>query len=106
MADFGIGEAALIVSAISAAYGVYSSNQSQNLQEAAQSRAKKASALQARQQDEANNRANQKTPDVNAILAAAQQSAKGGPSSTLLTGPAGASPGIAGLGGTGSLLGG
>ena len=43
----------------------------------------------ARAADEATNRANQKRPNANAILAAAQQAAKGGMGGTLLTGPQG-----------------
>lgn len=105
MADFGIGEAALIVSAISAAYGIYSGERSSSMQEAAQSKAKKAALQQQRASDEANNRANQKTPDVNAILSAAQQSAKGGPAGTMLTGPSGVDPGALSLGKS-TLLGG
>ena len=55
--------------------------------------------------DEANNRANQKRPNANAILAAAQQAAKGGMGSTLLTGPQGVSSSEMSLGKS-TLLGG
>jgi hypothetical protein len=44
---------------------------------------------QATAAEEANNRANAKTPDVGAMLAANQQAAKAGGSSTMLTGPQG-----------------
>lgn len=46
-----------------------------------------------------------KAPDVNALLAAAQEAAKGGPSSTMLTGPSGIDPSALTLGKS-TLLGG
>jgi hypothetical protein len=39
--------------------------------------------------EQANNRANAKSPDITAVLSANEQSAKGGQSSTMLTGPTG-----------------
>ena len=57
------------------------------------------------QQKEQYNRANQKRPNANAILAAAQQAARGGMGSTLLTGPQGVNPGEMSLGKS-TLLGG
>ena len=44
---------------------------------------------QAAMGDEANNRANARTPDSAAILSAAQQAAKSGVGGTMLTGPTG-----------------
>ena len=54
--------------------------------------------------DEANNRANARTPDSSAILSAAQQAAKSGVSGTMLTGPTGVTADQLKLGKT-SLLG-
>jgi hypothetical protein len=39
--------------------------------------------------EQANNRANAKSPDITAVLSANEQAAKGGQSSTMLTGPTG-----------------
>lgn len=39
--------------------------------------------------DQANNRANAKSPDLGAIASATEQAAKGGQSGTMLTGPSG-----------------
>ena len=47
---------------------------------------------QAAASQEAVNRANQKMPDVGAIMSAAQQAARSGVSSTMLTGPTGIDP--------------
>lgn len=44
------------------------------------------------------NRANQKRPDTNALLAAAQQSGRAGASGTMLTGPQGIDPTALSLG--------
>lgn len=59
----------------------------------------------AKQADEDFNRANQKRPDTNAILAAAQDSVRGGTSGTMLTGAQGVDPETLKLGKT-TLLGG
>lgn len=59
-------------------------NQNKQL-ELARDNAKK----QAAYQDQAINRANQKTPDVAAIMSGAQRDAKNGGGSTMLTGPSG-----------------
>lgn len=53
----------------------------------------------------ANNRANQKTPDLAAMLAANQLAATGGQGSTMLTGPGGVNPNSLSLGKS-SLIGG
>ena len=59
---------------------------------------------QASQADQAFNAANQKRPDTSAILSAAQQSGKSGPSGTMVTGPQGIDPSSLTLGKT-TLLG-
>lgn len=59
---------------------------------------------QAADADQAMNRANQKKPDTSAILSAAQQSGKSGPSGTMVTGPQGVDPSSLSLGKT-TLLG-
>lgn len=53
---------------------------------------------QQRQAEQEMNRANQKGPDTSALLSAAQQSGRGGPSGTMLTGPAGIDPSALSLG--------
>lgn len=66
----------------------------------------KANALKTQQMsDEANNRANAKSPDSAALMSANMLAAKGGQSGTMLTGPQGIDPGSLTLGKT-SLLGG
>lgn len=65
-----------------------------------------ASALSTERKGElASNAANQKTPDIAAILSRAATAGKAGLSSTMLTGPSGVAPGSLNLGKT-SLLGG
>ena len=59
----------------------------------------------AKAQDEANNKVNQKRPDTSALYSANQQSAKNGPSSTMLTGSSGVDPSALQLGKS-TLLGG
>ena len=70
--------------------------QSQNVQAAEQ---------QMSMSQQANNRANQATPDTAAIMGMSQQAAKGGAGSTLLTGPGGIDPNQLALG-KNTLLGG
>lgn len=55
--------------------------------------------------DQANNRANAKSPDSAALMATNMMAAKGGQSGTMLTGPSGIDPGALTLG-KNSLLGG
>jgi hypothetical protein len=74
-------------------------------QERAQNEAASQAASQARRSEYAANEANRKTPDMNAIMQSASQAAKGGPASTMLTGPGGVDPNSLSLGKT-SLLGG
>ncbi len=64
----------------------------------AQDQARASADKQMKAADEANNMANQKRPDIGSILDFASQSAKGGPSSTMLTGATGVDPSTLSLG--------
>lgn len=97
--------AALAVSAVGTGYSIYQGERTADMQERAQRRSMAEAQKTAQSADEANNRANQKRPNANAILAAAQQAAKGGMGGTLLTGPQGANLGEMSLGKS-TLLGG
>ena len=97
--------AALAVAATGTGYSIYEGERSATAQNRSQRQALANSKATAQSADEANNRANQKRPNANAILAAAQQAAKGGMGGTLLTGPQGANLGEMSLGKS-TLLGG
>ena len=97
--------AALAVAAAGTGYSMYQGERTADMQKRAQRQALAGSRAAAKAADEANNRANQKRPNANAILAAAQQAAKGGMGGTLLTGPQGANLGEMSLGKS-TLLGG
>lgn len=84
------GTAAVVVMAASGAYSGYMQSEAASDQKNAQEDAVRRANKQAQAQEEATNRASQKKPDMSAILAAAQQAAKGGTSGTMLTGPQGA----------------
>ena len=99
---------AAILGAVAAAgmgYSIYEGERSATAQNRSQRQALANSRAAAQSADEANNRANQKRPNANAILDSAQQAAKGGMGGTLLTGPQGVSPGEMSLGKS-TLLGG
>lgn len=81
----GIAIASLVGSA-------YSADQSRKATNTATDAAKVNANKAASEQDRQVNAANAKAPDVNALLAAAQQQAKGGPASTMLTGSTGVDP--------------
>lgn len=103
--------AAAIIGAIAmvanTGYTIYEGERSADAQERSQRQALADAKATAQSADEANNRANQKRPNSNsnAILASAQQAAKGGMGGTLLTGPQGVNPGEMSLGKS-TLLGG
>ena len=97
-----IGAAAL---AASTGYSIYEGERSATAQKRAQRQALANSRATAQSADEANNRANQKRPNANATLAAAQQAARGGMGGTMLTGPQGVSSSELSLGKS-TLLGG
>ena len=101
--------AAAVVGAIALAantgYTIYEGERAANMRGDAQRLSMAEAQKTARAADEATNRANQKRPNANAILAAAQQAAKGGVGGTLLTGPQGVNTGELSLGKS-TLLGG
>jgi len=84
-----IGATAAVASTYVAYDSAKNSAEMQNKQLAlAEQTAKK----QAEDSDQAINRANQKTPDVQAIMSGSSRDAKGGGGGTMLTGPAGVDP--------------
>lgn len=84
--------AAAAASAVGAGVSIYQGQQQASAQRAAQQQAKDAAAKQADQADQANNRANAKSPDVAAMLTGNQNAATAGASGTMLTGTAGVNP--------------
>lgn len=105
----GVATIALIASAAAAAgglgYGIYSGQKQAGVQKKelaqqtqAQQQAEAGELSQERQNATAENAANQKTPDVSAILARAAQAGNQGLSSTMLTGPGGVNNGSLNLG--------
>lgn len=99
-----MGVTAAIAAVVGTSYAVYSGERANSKAEDAQEEAKQNQAKQESAADQAMNRANPKTPDTSALLSQIQQSAKGGPSGTMLTGPSGIDPKTLNLGKT-SLLG-
>ena len=97
--------AALAIAATGTGYSIYEGKRTAEAQEKAQRMSMAEAQKTARAADEETNRANQKRPNANAILAAAQQAAKGGMGSTMLTGPQGVSSSELSLGKS-TLLGG
>ena len=93
------------VAAASTAYSAYAQKEAAGDQRKAQDEATAKAEKNAKLADEASNRANQRRPDVNSIMSAAGQAARGGASGTMLTGPQGAGADAGSLGKT-SLLGG
>jgi len=78
---------AVAVGAIGA--NMYMSNRQEKAQRSAQKQAQQQAQQQVKQAEQDMNRANQKRPDSNALLSAAQQSGRAGASGTMLTGPQG-----------------
>jgi len=109
--SFGISAVAWagFAAATAVTYSAYTASQSaakaNETQQQAMQQAKVIADQQATTQTEQINRANAKSPDTGALLSANQQSAKGGISGTMLTGPAGIDPNTLSLGKS-SLLGG
>ncbi len=106
-AAIGAGAAAIGtgVSAASAMQGQQAQQDAARQQKKAQNQATAAAASQQRQSEMAINAANRRSPDVSSIMAGASKAASGGPSGTMLTGPAGVDPNSLALGRS-SLLGG
>ena len=100
-----LASAALALAAAGTGYSMYQGERTADMQKDAQLLSVAEARKTAKSADEATNRANQKRPNANAILAAAQQAAKGGMGGTLLTGPQGANLGELSLGKS-TLLGG
>jgi uncharacterized protein HemX len=112
MSAVALAIAAVTVAAAGTAYGVYAGEQGKKKQEeamrqqqAAQAQAAKQAQSQTRLSRQAMAAANRIEPAVGGIMQAAQESAQGGPSSTMLTGPMGVNPQDLQLGRS-SLLGG
>ncbi|KAI3598729.1 hypothetical protein D8I24_5675 [Cupriavidus necator H850] len=78
-------------SAVGAGASIIQGQQQASAQKNAAQQAKEASAKQADAADQANNRANAKTPDIAAMLTGNQNAAASGGASTMLTGPTGVS---------------
>lgn len=93
-----MGIVAAVAAAASTAYTIYSGERADKEQKKAQNEARANADRQAAAADQAMNKANQKKPDVSAILSAASQSGKAGPSGTMLTGPQGVDPSMLSLG--------
>ena len=96
--------AAVAIMAASTTYTIAAGEDASRKQGHAQEEAKQQALKQETLSDQATNRANQKKPDISAILSAAQQASKSG-GSTMLTGPGGIDPNALTLGKT-NLLGG
>jgi type II secretory pathway pseudopilin PulG len=84
-----MGIVAAVAAAVGTGYSIYSGERAASAQENAQGQAKANADKQAAAADQAQNRANQKHPDVSSILSAASQAGRAGESGTMLTGPAG-----------------
>ena len=76
---------AAVAAAVGTAASIYQGERSASQARKAQDQQQKAAARQEWQADQEFNRANQKSPDSQAILAAQQQSGQGGAGSTMLT---------------------
>jgi alkaline phosphatase len=85
---FSLATATWILAGVSAASAVSSADSQRKGQNQAKDQAKIANA----QQEEATNRANRKSPDSAATMAAAILAGKSGQSGTMLTGPQGVDP--------------
>ena len=99
--DMGIPEIGLALSAAGLGYGIYSGERAQSQSADAASEAKKRARKAELDAQQATNKANQKTPDINSIL----QRSRDKPSSTMLTGSYGVDPSRLNLGKS-TLLGG
>ena len=101
----GAAAAGVGISAAAAMQGQAAQQDAMRQQKKAQAQATQAAASQQRQSEMAINAANRRSPDVSSIMAGASKAASGGPSGTMLTGPAGVDPNSLALGRS-SLLGG
>ena len=103
----GLETGTLVLAALagSTAASLYQGEQQRKAGSRAATQAREAAEASANDATRAQNKANAKMPDVNALLAAAQAAGKGGAGSTMLTGPAGVDPAALTLGKS-TLLGG
>jgi len=111
-AIIGLAAAGAAAAAAGTGYAIYAGEQGKKSQqaamrqqEAAQAQAAAQARSQTRKSQQAMAAANRVEPSVEGIMQAAQESAQGGPSATMLTGPMGVNPQDLQLGRT-SLLGG
>lgn len=94
-----MGVTAAVAAVVGTAYTVYSGeraadaqNKALDQQRSAQAQATANAERQAKLAEENVNRANAKSPDTGAIMAASEQAAKGGVAGTMLTGSQGVNP--------------
>ena len=83
---------------VSAGVSYYNGQQQASANRRAMDQAQSNADRQAKQAEEDMRRQNQKQPDTNALLSAAQQGGKAGASGTMLTGPQGVDPNSLALG--------
>lgn len=91
----GIGAAAGVASAVG---GIVNGQKQDSAAKKAAAQSKSAADKLYAQQDQANNKANARGPDVNALFAQNQVDAQQGPSGNMLTGPQGIDPNSLSLG--------
>lgn len=89
---------AAAVSAAAAATSYYQGQKQMGAQKSATKQAKAASDLTAKQQEEATNKANSRSPDVASLMYDNMENASGGQSGTMLTGAQGVDPASLSLG--------
>lgn len=89
---------AAVAAVVGTSYAVYSGERASSVQKDGQRKAEVAATQNATLADQANNKANQKRPDTNALASANAQAAKAGGSGTMLTGSAGVDPAALQLG--------
>jgi hypothetical protein len=90
--------AAAVVGAASTAVAYQNGQKQEKAAKQAMQQAQDNADKQAKAADEAMNKADQKRPNVQGILASAEQAGKAGASGTMLTGPQGVSPDLLNLG--------
>ena len=88
----GLGAAVLWPMIVGGATAVYTSERQASEQRSAQRQANQNAQRAANQAEQDRNRANQRTPNTSALLAAARDRGSTGAGSTFLTGPAGVDP--------------
>ena len=84
--------------AVSTAYSIYSGEKASSAQKKANAQAQTNAKKQAQLAEQDTNRANQKAPDIGALLSTNQQQSLSGQSGTMLTGAQGVDPNSLSLG--------